>query len=184
MKISARILLQLPIRTRGMVPVVRIIQADVQTRPHSVLSLLCTLYKAAWSHTQVLMFLNKLNVLPFGSNIYPKRKGRMARNNSREWRQSSLCFVSHSALTVWRISRSKCLQIIVTCVKLLTAVEGKVVFWDMTPCSRAGLYSASRRNLRPSSAVICLEYRGRTFLRNIGTRLRGAWFDCLEECSL
>jgi hypothetical protein len=41
----------------------------------------------------MLMFLNKLNVLPFGSSIYPKRKGRVAGNYSREWRQPSQCFV-------------------------------------------------------------------------------------------
>jgi len=82
------------------------------------------------------------------------------------------------------IARSGCLQIIVSCVQLSTAVEGKLVFWDMTPCNRSRLYPASRRNLRPSSTVICLAYRGRMFLRNIGIYLHGAWFDCLEECSL
>jgi len=184
MKISARILFQIPHQNpcngSGCTnPTDGRAKSTSQCCPFYVL---CT--KQHECHTQVLMLLNKLNVLPFGSNIYPKRKGGMAGNYNGEWRQSSLWFVSYCDLTVWCIARNRCLQIIVSCVLLPTAVEDKLVFWDMTPRSPSRLYPASRRNLRSSSTVICLAYGGRMFLRNIGICLHGAWFDCLEECSL
>ena len=73
---------------------------------------------------------------------------------------------------------------LVSCVKLPSAVEGKLVMWDITSYSCARLYPASRRRPRPASSVICIAYRGRKFLRNIGIHLHGAWFDYLEDCSL
>jgi hypothetical protein len=167
MKFSARVLLQIPHQNPcNYSGCTNPTDGRADSTSQCCFYVLCAKYYEC--HTQVLMQLNKLNVLPFGSNIYPKRKGRMTGNYSGEWRQSSLCFVTYCALTVWRIARSKCLQIIVSCVNLLTAVEGKLVFWDITPCSRARLYLASRRSMRPSSTVICLECRGRMFLRNIG----------------
>jgi hypothetical protein len=61
------------------------------------LPVLCSFYvlctKQHECRTQVLMFLNKLNVLPFGSNVYPKRQARMPGYYNREWRQPVFCFI-------------------------------------------------------------------------------------------
>jgi len=89
MKFSARILLQVPhqIPCNGSDcthPTDGRANSTSQCFPFYVL---CTQHEC---HTQVLMLLNKLNVPPFGSNIYPKLKGRMAGNYSGEWRQSIL----------------------------------------------------------------------------------------------
>jgi hypothetical protein len=93
MKFSARILLRIPHQNpcNGFGCTNPTDGRAASTSQCCPVYVLCTMQHEC--HTQVLMFLNKLDVLPFGSIIYPKRKGRMVRNYGREWRQSRLLCV-------------------------------------------------------------------------------------------